>query len=520
MNQDILNNFNAKRPGALFATLAADGYKTGHHRMYPKGTEFIVDHFTPRSVKYMPEGAKDIVVVGVQYAIKYIHDFFESNFFNVYKGHVIGETRRLLSNYLGEPYDTTHFEKLHDLGFLPIIFKALPEGSISRPGIPILAYYNDPDYPEFFWLPNFLETLLSAQLWKPMHSASLIFAYQKLLTKAALKTDPDNLGFVDFQIHDFSMRGMQGYEAATASAIGFAACSKGSDTLPAMQALEYYYNAKETVYSVNATEHSVMTPKGPGGEFEQFEHLLEEFPKGILSIVSDSFDLWQVLTEYLPKLKDRILSREGKVVIRPDSGDPVEILCGTPKAKRAKAGGSCVTTEKRYRNQCKGVVELLWDVFGGTINEKGYKVLDPHIGAIYGDSITLERASEIVNRLEAKGFASTNVVFGVGSYSMGYATRDSQGSAVKACFAKIGDEFYEIYKDPITDDGLKKSIKGLPEVCLNPEGEYSVIDQASWKAFSSKENLLETVYENGMFKKVITFEEIRERIKEAVRWGK
>lgn len=340
-NRALAEHFSNSRPGVLFATLAADGYKTGHHKMYPEGTQFIVDHFTPRSVKYMPEGAKEIVSFGQQYAIKFIHDFFQTNFFNIEKEYVIGETERLLSGYLGAPYDASHFAALHDLGYLPVEFRSLDEGVITQPGVPILAYYNTE--PEFYWLPNFLETLLSCELWKPMHSASLIYAYKKLLIQAALETDRNNVGFVDFQIHDFSMRGMQGIGGAIGSSLGFATASKGSDTLPVMQALEYYYLANETVYSVNATEHSVMTPKGPSGEFEQFERLITEvFPKGILSIVSDSYDLWQVLTDFLPKLKEKILAREGKVVIRPDSGDPVEILCGIPKNKRASIGAACV----------------------------------------------------------------------------------------------------------------------------------------------------------------------------------
>lgn len=508
-----INKFNASTPGVLFATLAADGYKTGHHKMYPEGTTFIVDHFTPRSVKYMPEGAKEILNAGQQFAMKYIHDFFQTNFFDIDHDLVMAETKRLLSGYLGTDYDVSHFSKLHKKGYLPIDVFALPEGTITKPGVPILAYCNDPNEPDFYWLPNFLETLLSCQLWKTLHSASLIFAYKKLLTKAALETDKENVGFVDFQIHDFSMRGMQGYEAAIASSIGFAMCSKGSDTIPVMQALEYYYQANETVYSVNATEHSVMTPKGPEGEFEQFERLIKDvFPSGILSIVSDSYDLWAVLTDFLPKLKEDILARDGKIVIRPDSGNPVDILCGTFEViPDGKGGLKYADTEPKH----KGVIELLWDVFGGTVNEQGYKVLNPKVGAIYGDSITLERAEKITARLKEKGFASTNVVFGVGSYSMGFATRDSQGSAVKACYATINGQNYNIQKDPITDDGLKKSIKGLPVVYKDDNGDYAVRDEADLADFVFN-NELDLIYRNGEFQKVVTLEEIRDRINKLV----
>lgn len=163
-------------------------------------------------------------------------------------------------------------------------------------------------------------------------------------------------------------------------------------------------------------------------EYQVFKRLLGTYPTGILSVVSDTFDLFKVITEYLPRLKEEILSRDGKLVIRPDSGDPVDIICGlntNPKALEAFKYYDDV--DEWDRHEFKGVVELLWEVFGGTVNEQGYKVLDSHIGVIYGDSITLERANEICRRLEEKGFASTNVVLGIGSFTYQYNTRDTFG---------------------------------------------------------------------------------------------
>jgi nicotinamide phosphoribosyltransferase len=234
------------------------------------------------------------------------------------------------------------------------------------------------------------------------------------------------------------------------------------------------------------------------GEYETFRRLITEiYPRGVVSIVSDTWDLWKVLTDYLPRLKDEILAREGKVVVRPDSGDPVDILCGNPNGKNA--------------NEKKGVVELLWDVFGGTVNAKGYKELSPKIGAIYGDSITLERATHICERLKQKGFASTNVVLGIGSFTYQYNTRDTFGFAMKATYGEVNGEGREIYKDPITDDGTKKSAKGLMQITKNAAGKYQLKDQCTWAEERSGE--LREVFRDGKLLIDESLQEIRKRVK-------
>lgn len=246
------------------------------------------------------------------------------------------------------------------------------------------------------------------------------------------------------------------------------------------------------------TEHSVMTSYGKESEIDAFRRILSLFPSGIVSIVSDSFDLWKVCTTFVKELKNEILSRDGKLVIRPDSGDPVDIICGDGfyQGSTRPAG--------------TGVVELLWRVFGGTINDKGYKVLDSHIGVIYGDSITLDRANEICKRLEAKGFASTNVVLGVGSYTMQYNTRDSIGFAVKSTWCEVDGDGREIFKDPITDNGLKKSAKGLLCVLKDENGEFYLKDQCTKEEESLGE--LKTVYKDGVLIKDLSFNEIKNNL--------
>lgn len=253
--------------------------------------------------------------------------------------------------------------------------------------------------------------------------------------------------------------------------------------------------------------YSLENPDYKGiAEYQVFKRLLEIYPTGILSVVSDTFDLFKVITEYLPRLKEEILARDGKLVIRPDSGDPVDILCGLAGGKP----NSYTSDTPQY----KGVIELLWDVFGGTINEQGYKVLDSHIGAIYGDSITLERADEICRRLEAKGFASTNVVLGIGSFTYQYNTRDTFGFAMKATYVEVDGEGREIFKDPITDGGMKKSAKGLLQVYRlkgsHGISNYILKDGVSWE--EEAEGDLKTLYLNGEFHNLTTLTDIRKKL--------
>jgi nicotinamide phosphoribosyltransferase len=348
-----------------------------------------------------------------------------------------------------------------------------------------------------------LETLISSLIWKPVHSASLAYGYKKVLLNHANKTFKDNIGFVDFQGHDFSFRGMQHPESAISSGLGFLTSFKGTDTIPTLQAAKYYYGDTDVAFSVPASEHAVMTAYGKENEIDGFKRLMKQYPSGILSVVSDSFNLWQVCTKFVIELREEILARDGKLVIRPDSGDPVDILCGLEGKRSIQSDYS----ESEY----KGVIELLWDVFGGIVNEQGYKVLDSHIGALYGDSITIERADEICKRLETKGFASTNVVLGVGSYSMGYATRDNQGGAVKATYVEVDGVGREIFKDPITDDGTKKSATGLLHVTKNSNGDFILFDKQSWDGESI--GALQTIYQDGEFYNKTTLKEIRNKLR-------
>lgn len=458
-----------------------DFYKVGHVDQYPPGTELVFSNFTPRKSR-MP-GVDHSVWFGMRYFLKeYLEESFK-HFFDM----PLGSNGRRYTSFMQETLGCglgktfPHIEKLHNLGYLPIAIYALPEGSVVPCGVPAMVIYNT--HPEFYWLPGALETLLSCTLWGPCTSATIARQYRLLLDDYADKTS-DIPEFVDYQAHDFSFRGMFGVEAACLSGMAHLQYFKGTDTIPALMFNDAFYNKSLHIASVPATEHSVMCAGGKENELETFRRLINHtYPSGFLSVVSDSWNFWRVIGEYLPLLKEDIMRRYGKVVIRPDSGDPLEIICGT----------------KRHSNRelpDKGLIESLWDIFGGTINAKGFKQLDPHIGAIYGDSITLHRARDICERLKNKGFASTNIVFGIGSYSYQYNTRDTLGWAMKATYCEINGDPTPIFKDPITDDGTKRSAKGILKV-RKSAGVLFLDQQCSWDEFHQPDNELKLVYQDG-----------------------
>lgn len=474
--------------------LMTDCYKIGHPFQYPEGTNLVYSNLTPRKTRM--EGVDEMVLFGVQYFIKeYLIDQFNTNFFLRDKCEVVDEYKRIVFNMLGSHLPTyQHIEDLHDLGYLPIRIKAIPEGRAVPMRVPVLSIVSTRG--NFYWLTNFIESLMSAVIWGPCTTATIAREYKRILVRDGELTGmpPE---FINWQAHDFSFRGMNSFESASVSGMAHLLFFTGTDTVPAIPFLENYYNAdsdKELIGgSVAATEHAVMCAGGDEGEIDTFRRLINEtYPRGIISIVSDTWNLWTVLTDYMLELKSEILARDGKVVIRPDSGIPEDILCGDPNG---------ATEEER-----KGVIQLLWEVFGGTYTEKGYKLLDSHIGAIYGDSITLARAEEINRRLMERGFAC-QVVFGVGSFTYQYNTRDTFGTAMKATYVEIDGVGRNIFKDPVTDDGTKKSATGLLRVDEDENGRYHLTDGVTWE--EEQGGALRTVFEDGRLVIDMSLAEIR-----------
>lgn len=477
----------------------ADGYKLSHKKFMRKGCTKMYANFTARSGKYAKwyDSNRRVVWIGLQHLIKdYLIDEWNREFFSKPKDEVIGKWKARVEGYLGpNAVEMDHFEALHDLGYLPIRVKALPEGSKVPFKVPLLTITNTDE--AFAWLVTYIETVISNELWGMVNSATTAYQFLMICNKFADET-VGNRDHVMFQCHDFSARGMFGRHAAAMSGTGVLSVFKGTDTISALDLIEQAYGGYPKDYligtSVPASEHSV-TSLGIAidGELETIRRwITEAYPTGIVSIVCDTIDYWRVLTEYLPALEGEIRARKpnalglpGKVVVRPDSGDPVRIVCGYREDELVRTPQGVFSREALNKphlpgevqplteEEIKGSIEVLWEKFGGTVNKFGYRELDPCIGLIYGDSITMEIAYDILSRLQQRGFASNNVVFGVGSFTYQMVSRDTLGQAMKGTAAVVEDKLLSLSKNPKTDDGTKKSAIGYLRV--EREGDSFVL---------------------------------------------
>lgn len=638
---------------------AMDSYKVSHKRFETSGVTEIYSNFTARFGKYLKQLLGDAydeqyVVFGVQWMLLRLHTMAKTGFFDKPKEEVINKMKKVHGAYIGNT-DFEHFEALHDLGYLPIVVKALDEGTVTPIGTPFFTIRNT--LPEFEWLPNLLETVISTDTWKQLTVATIARAFRKISNEYALET-VGSLEGTEWQNHDFSCRGQSGLESSAINGAAFLTSSCGTDNVVSLWACEKFYQSTNDegllAGSVPAGEHSVTTSgiltaqerleatrlvdEGVyETEREAVKALVEEkcremgitlleaetdyvvsvleekFPAGIVAFVADSFSFWDFMSKIIPSVKDKILARDGKFVVRGDSGNPVDVICGFEDAdikdlvarnlaEELVPGDSFtvdgqvyklisypqITQDNRYlpfflleengfikkwdqeseekafeelakqvdvevaelmkleqtpdtvtkiadlilkkseanflvindkqivvQAEAKGKIEVLWEIFGGAITEKGYKVLDSHIGAIYGDGISVQRSQEIFRRLKKKGFASTNIVFGVGSYSLNMLSRDHLGMAIKATSTVVdihGETILKpIYKDPKTDTS-KKSARGLLRVYRNESNEIVFDDMQTRE--QEEQGLLTVCYKDGRFEKLTNIFEIRDRI-----WG-
>ena len=488
------------RFASIAPLLKTDAYKIDHRRVYGLSGNVtrVYSNYTNRKslLHSVVDGAPvdRVVPFGLQaFQAKNLTEEFEP-FFAADEDEVCALYEQRITAILGpNQVGSDHIRALHRLGYLPLRFCAVPEGTLVPIRVPSFTVENT--LPEFFWLTNYIETALSTGVWQASTSATIAHEYRRLLDRAARATTGGTDG-VDYQAHDFSYRGMSSDESAAVSGAGHLLSFAGSDSLVTMDWIDRYYGGEYTLNSVPATEHSVMcTGIATMGEEVLFEKILDLYPTGIVSIVSDTFDLWHVLTKILPALKDKILARDGKVVIRPDSGNPEKILCGDDDEPIGSPAH-------------RGVLALLRDTFGGTRNAQGYLQIDPHVGAIYGDSINLARADSILAHMASQQFASTNVVFGVGSYTYQYNTRDTFGSAIKATWAQVDGEGVNLFKDPVTDNGTKKSATGRLAVLPDEEGNLTLVQTATGEEEAA--SLLQPVWVDGRFVRFQEFEDVRE----------
>ena len=510
------------------ALLLKDFYKAVHSEMIPKNMVKSVSYFTPRKSRI--NRWDSVVNFGLQAFCKtWLIDYFNENFFKRPEDEVVEEYKYYIENTMGKGIcDFEKVRKLHQLGYLPIEVISLPEGMKVPVHCPIFGITNT--HPDFAWLGQALESLISAEMWYPMVCATVGRTYREIVDFWYSKTCDDNIPRRR-ALGNFDFRGDQGLDAALKAGSAWCLSFVNTATVPVIPYLEQMYNcdcSKEEVgFGAVSTEHFVMcsnsgldTAKNADYEYADIDPhrerifikraLTELYPNTSFSCVSDSYDYWNVVNNILPTLKDEILNHNGCMLVRGDSGDCVKVV-----------------TETVFR---------LWDIFGGTVNSKGYKVLNPHIKALYGDSITIQRAEEIFSILEKNGFAASNVSLGVGSFSMHCIeedgelkpfTRDTFSMAIKAVYAEFKNEDgtitkMPIYKDPKTDKGegggnFKKSQKGCCSVIWKDKWSRKItyVDELTWEE-SMKDTLMETVFKDGKMVKEETLADIRNRLN----WGK
>lgn len=497
------------------AALLCDFYKIVHRNMIPEGMTKSMSYYTPRMSRV--NRWDSVVMFGLQmFCQTYLIDYFNKNFFDVPKDEVVADYQRTLDYSFGKGiYDTTSIEKLHDLGYLPIEIIALPEGTLVPIHVPMFGITNT--HPDFAWLPQALESLISAELWYPQITATVGKTYRDIVNKYYDLTCDDDVPRSK-ALGSFDFRGDQGLDAALKAAAGWCLSFVNTATVPAIPYLEQMFGAdctkEDVAYGAVSTEHFVMCSNYAvdGDEVTFLRKMLTElYPNTSFSAVLDSYDYWNVIDNILPQLHDEIMAHNGCMLMRGDSGDCVEVVTKT--------------------------VFKLWEQFGGTINSKGFKVLDPHVKAIYGDSITVQRCEQIYEILMQNGFACSNVALGVGSFSMHCIeeedtvtvrelneyhigtttilkpfTRDTFSSCIKACYAEIDGKEYPIFKNP-KEGGFKKSQKGLCYVYRDENGKLKYKDEYVGSTIP-KSNLLQPVFRDGKLVKKYTLAEIRDTLNE------
>lgn len=481
--------------------LLIDFYKAVHAEMLPENITKSVSYFTPRMSRV--KRWDKVVMFGLQGFIKtYLIDYFNEEFFDEPFEEIIYEYKRIMDASLGkDAYKIDKIKSLHKLGYLPIEIVALPEGTIVPMHVPMFGITNT--HKDFAWLPQSLESLISAEMWHPMLAATVGMTYRGIVNHYYDLTCEDNIPRSK-ALGAFDFRGEECLESAVKAGAGWCLSFLNTATVPTIPYLEKNYFCdctKESVaYGSPSTEHSVMCSNYAvdGDEITLLRRLLTEiYPNTSFSAVLDSYDYWNIIDNILPQLKTEIMNHNGCMLMRGDSGDCVEVVTKT--------------------------VFKLWEEFGGTVNSKGYKVLDPHVKAIYGDSITVQRCEEIYKILMENGFACSNVALGVGSFSFQCIeedeelkpfTRDTFSSCIKATYCEIDGKPTPIFKNP-KDGGFKKSQKGCCRVYTRCNGSIYYEDELTWKQVTDYEkrgNMLIPVFKDGELLKEQSLKEVRDRL--------
>lgn len=566
--------------------LMIDFYKATHHEQYPQGLTKMVSYYTPRMSRL--KDVDKVTFFGLQKFLMDFNEAMQTHFFLRNEEDVVNEYEYVLNNTLGVgSYQSDKIRDLHRLGYVPLEISAVPEGMRTAIGVPQIQITNT--HPDFVWLVNTIETLLSCTMWHTQVSAEVGYRYRQIVQEYKDLSCDDNIP-VKRLLGDFSMRGQQSADSAIKSSMGWLLSFVNTATVPAIMEMAACYDCEldkdEVGYGAISTEHSVMCSNFAvdGDEITHIKRLLTEiYPNHNFSMVSDSYDYWRLVTELLPQCRNEIMNHNGCISIRGDSGDPIEVIAGMDIIKLDEESYDAMTSRfvsptefvrewlglegleedtvvyAQYQDQLyeiditcdwtnergaitdrkhwyvdgysmevkaidktaeiMGTVWALDQIFGSTINSKGYKVLDPHVKAIYGDSITPQRCAEIYRRLTDKGYAINNVSLGVGSFSFmcleengkfNPYTRDTFGIAVKATYAEdTNGNPIMIYKQPKAL-AWKKSQKGC---CVVASDGQSYTDGHTWtEAIEHSENLFHVVYFNGELTNIQNVAQVRERM--------
>lgn len=441
-----------------------DSYKLSHFKQYPSNTQYIFNYVEAR-------GGEDIIIFGLQ-------AFIQEYLMNPVNENDVEEARELYEAH-GCPFNYEGWMNIvrDHSGYLPVEIKAVPEGTVVNAGNVVATVVNTD--PAHAWVVGWLETALLRAVWYPSTVATKSRNLKKLiLEKLEATGDPAS---IDFKLHDFGGRGVSSHESAELAGMAHLTQFMGTDTVEALWAARRYYNEPCAGFSIPAAEHSTITSWGRSAEADAFRNMIKQFGNmPLYAVVSDSYDIFNAVQEiWGTELKDEVSNADGTLVIRPDSGDPVETL---PK-----------------------ICHILWDKFGGEVNEKGYKVLNPKVRIIQGDGVDYDVIDEVLEELAANGFSADNLNFGMGGNLLQNHQRDDYKWAMKCSAIDRGNGWEDVYKDPITDTS-KTSKRGVLDLCYTHEGYKTVR-----KENNTLRSELEVVYCNGGLVSESDFATIRKR---------
>lgn len=451
--------------------LSTDSYKASHFDQYPAGATRVNSYIESRGGPF-----EETVFFGLQ-------AFIRQYLLTPITQEDVDEAASLFKAH-GVPFNKEGWQRIVDVhgGYLPLMIDAVPEGTVMRPGnVQVQVQNTDPELP---WLTSYVETMLLRAVWYPSTVATISREVKKIIMRGLVETSDDPTGQIPVKLHDFGARGSKSAEAAALGGMAHLVNFIGTDTVEALVAARRYYDEPMAGISIPATEHSTVTTWGEDGELEMFRNLLKNNPTGYVACVSDSYDVFRAVTEYWGKeLREEVLARDGVLVIRPDSGDPVE----TPLK----------------------VIELAMDAFGSTVNGKGYRVLPDQVRVIQGDGMTPETIGLLVDRLIEKKISVDNIAFGMGGGLLDKGIdRDTLKYAMKASAVEIDEEWKDVFKDPITDSG-KRSKRGLLSL-VDQDGELVTISHEIADE-TGQHDYLRGVYINGTAILPETLEKVRER---------